>query len=150
MDDTRSDISMEQSQQPAPWSRKLQAVLILGDTVSFLVFAAIGRGSHNEVTGFQAPLEVLKTAAPFLAGWLLIAPWLGVYRPDTPAASLLRRTALAWVLACPAGLALRMLVQQRIIPLPNLITFAAVTFITNLLLLVSWRSVFAWLVSRRR
>lgn len=135
-----------------------RAVLVLGDCISFLVFAAIGRSSHGEAAGFGALLEVVKTAAPFLLGWFLAAPWLGAYRLTplpaidrratnaNPLMPFIKRTALAWVVAWPIGLGLRALFLQRGIPL----SFAIIVFLTNTVLLVGWRSFFAWGVLGRR
>jgi hypothetical protein len=125
-------------------------MLVAGDIMSFLAFAALGRSSHGEAAGLGAFIEVAKTAAPFLLGWFLAAPWLGAYRlAEKPGilrvGPFARRTALAWLAAWPLGLALRALFLWRGIP----ISFALVTFITNIIFLVGWRSIFAWLVSRR-
>jgi hypothetical protein len=129
-------------------------MLVAGDAVSFLVFAAIGRSSHGEAAGLDALLQVAATAAPFALGWWLVAPFVGAYRMRQEKAqgwaarlpsSFLVRTALAWVLALPVGLALRALFLQRGIPL----SFAVVTFIANTILLLGWRGVFLWLVKAR-
>jgi hypothetical protein len=143
---------MAQPEAGSGRERILQLVLVAGDIVSFLAFAALGRSSHGEAAGLSAFVEVAKTAAPFLLGWFLAAPFLGAYRlADKPATPLLqvvpfaRRTALAWLAAWPLGLALRALFLWRGIP----ISFALVTFITNIIFLVGWRSIFAWLASRR-
>jgi hypothetical protein len=47
--------------------------------VALLLFAAIGRGNHGEAV---ASLELLKTAGPFIAGWLLAAPLTGAFAAD--------------------------------------------------------------------
>lgn len=139
--------------------------LASGDTAMFLIFAAVGRMSHQEAAGLTALFEVVKTAAPFIAGWFLTAPCIGGYRllplhasenqsPTSHGAPhahialdrVIRHTALAWVVAWPAGLLLRALFLWRPIPL----TFALVTFITNLVLLIGWRTLFAFWLSRRQ
>ena len=43
---------------------RLLSVLAAGDAAAFVLFAAIGRGSHDSTTG-----NALTTAAPFLATW---------------------------------------------------------------------------------
>lgn len=120
--------------------------MLLGDVVSFLVFAAIGRSSHGEAAGFAALFEVAKTAAPFLLGWLVVAPWTGVYRlsAEQKLAAWSQRTAITWLLAWPLALALRALFLQRAIP----ISFAIVTLITNAILLVGWRTLLGWWITR--
>jgi hypothetical protein len=128
-------------------------LLVAGDAVSFLVFAAVGRSSHGEAAGLDALIQVAATAAPFALGWWLVAPFVGAYRVRQEEAqgwaarlpsSFLARTLLAWVLALPVGLALRALFLQRGIPL----SFAIVTFIANTILLLGWRGVFLWLWRR--
>jgi hypothetical protein len=118
-----------------------------GDALAFLVFSAIGRASHSEAAGLGALLEVAETAAPFAIGWFVVAPLAGAFKAELAERprALLARTALAWLLAWPLGLLLRALIRQAGIPL----SFAIVTLITNLLILLSWRGAFAWLASRR-
>lgn len=121
--------------------------LVIGDAISFLVFAAIGRNSHGEAAGFGAVLEVVRTAGPFLLGWFVVAPFTGALRGEllTHPRSLLKRTSLAWLFAWPLGLGLRALFLQRGIPL----SFAIVVGITNTVLLLGWRGVAAWVLGRR-
>jgi hypothetical protein len=123
------------------------AALLAGDIVSFMLFAAIGRGSHGEATGLAALGEVAGTAAPFLLGWLAVAPFAGALDAKLLAQPrrLLRRTLLAWLLAWPLGLLLRALFLQRAIPG----SFAIVVGITNSVLLLGWRGVAAWVAKER-
>ncbi|HMO55776.1 MAG TPA: DUF3054 domain-containing protein [Roseiflexaceae bacterium] len=123
------------------------ALLVAGDLLGLMIFAAIGRASHHQATGLDTITQIAFTAAPFLAGWLFAAPWVGAFRSDLhdrPAA-LAARTVLAWLLGCPIGLGLRALLLQRSIPL----SFAIVTFLTVLAILVVWRVLFAIAIRRR-
>lgn len=131
----------------APDHGRRRALLIAGDVAAFLVFAAIGRRSHGEAAGLDAFLAVAATAAPFIAGWWLTAPFVGAYRRAATAGlgPMLQRTALAWLIAWPVGLALRALLLGRGIP----VSFAIVTLLTNALIICGWRALFAWLESRR-
>ncbi|NJL05703.1 MAG: DUF3054 domain-containing protein [Chloroflexaceae bacterium] len=133
-------------------TRLTYALLIGGDLLAFTLFAIIGRRSHSEAAGLMAWFEVLKTAAPFMLGWFLVAPWLGAFRArdyqagaDPSVAGVAQRTALAWLVAAPLALLLRAILLQRGIPF----SFALITFITNLTFLVAWRSLFAWLWRKR-
>jgi len=131
----------------APDLRRIGA-LAAGDLVAFLAFAAIGRRSHNEAAGISTLAQVAETAAPFAIGWFAIAPFAGAFRSaalGSPRA-MLARTALAWLLAWPIGLGLRALIRQTSIP----ISFAIVTLITNMVILLGWRGIFAWLTARRK
>ncbi len=150
MDHSRSDTSITSAQ---PDHRKYLIILVIGDIVAFLVFAALGRRSHN-VAGTYEILEVIKTAAPFLLGWFAVSPFSRAYRigpvtaGDTASFSvtgMLRQTAIAWLIAWPVGLLLRALLLQRGIPL----SFAIVTLLVNTVILCGWRTAFAWMMARR-
>jgi hypothetical protein len=136
---------IETTAAPARGWRQL-ALLVAGDTLAFLVFATLGRRSHGQEAGLEALLATLGTAAPFVLGWLLVAPFVGAYRSTLwgRPAPMARRTALAWLGAWPLGLVLRALIVQRPIPL----SFALVVGITNTLLLLGWRVVLALLTRR--
>ena len=124
------------------------AILVAGDLVAFNVVTAIGLLSHGELTGFDALGQVVIVAAPFAIGWFLIAPFAGVFRADIAGQPrrILPRVALAWLIALPIGLLLWSLIRQK----PVQPAFAVVTFITNLIVLLGWRGVFAWLAARNR
>ena len=124
------------------------AILVAGDLVAFNVVTAIGLLSHGELTGFDALGQVVIVAAPFAIGWFLIAPFAGVFRADIAGQPrrILPRAALAWLIALPIGLLLWSLIRQK----PIQPAFAVVTFITNLIVLLGWRGVFAWLAARNR
>ncbi|MEN9938645.1 MAG: hypothetical protein RLZZ387_5224 [Chloroflexota bacterium] len=130
---------------PAPGLGRT-AGLVAGDVAAFLVFSAVGRSSHGAAAGLDALLQVAGTAAPFAVGWFLVAPFVGVFGPAAVSGvrPMVARTALAWLLAWPIGLALRALLLQRSVPL----SFALVTLVTVLVILVVWRGVFALAASR--
>jgi hypothetical protein len=123
------------------------ATLLAGDTAALVLFAVLGRGSHGEATGLAALGETLRTAAPFVVGWLAAAPWLGALSRAQTAGlgSMLRATALTWPLALLLGALLRAASIGRFSP-PS---FYVVTFIVGLLLLGGWRGAFAWAEGRR-
>lgn len=141
---------MDQTQAPMTATTRVSGrtlALLGGDVISFLVFAAIGRNNHGETSGLGALGAVAGTAAPFMLGWLVVATLSGALRGGlvSQPRRLLGRTALAWLIAWPLGLGLRALFLQRAIPL----SFAIVVGITNTVLLLGWRGVFAWLFNRR-
>jgi hypothetical protein len=121
--------------------------LVAGDLVAFHVVTAIGLLSHGELTGLRALAEIVQIATPFAAGWFVVAPFLGAYRADVAVKPqrALPRVTLAWLIALPLGLILWSIVRQKTIQ-P---AFAVVTFITNLVVLLGWRGVFALLIGRR-
>lgn len=116
-------------------------LLMAGDALALLAFAAIGRGNHNVGGG---ALETLIVAAPFVAAWFPVAWGLGAYRVHGLRAMIVR-SALAWVAALPFGLGLRALILDRGIPL----SFAIVTFLVVLALLCGWRALFTILRKER-
>ena len=124
------------------------ATLVAGDLVAFNVVTAIGLISHGELTSLDSLGQVALVAAPFAIGWLLIAPFAGAFRTDVAGQPrrILPRAALAWLIALPIGLLLWSLIRQKQIQ-P---AFAVVTFITNLVVLLGWRGMFAWLAGRNR
>jgi hypothetical protein len=124
------------------------ATLAAGDLVAFNVVTAIGLLSHGQLTGLDALGEVATIAAPFAIGWFIVAPFAGAFRDDIAGRPrrILPRAALAWLIALPIGLLLWSLIRQK----PVQPAFAVVTFITNLIVLLGWRGVFAWLAARAR
>lgn len=136
------------SRQPAGTSdARRVAGLVLGDAVSFLVFASVGRASHSEASGLGALGQVATTAAPFALAWFAAAPFIGAYRRGATAAprAMLGRTWLAWLAAWPVALLLRWVFTSKVPPL----SFAIVALLANALFLSVWRGLFALVTSRR-
>jgi hypothetical protein len=124
-----------------PAGRRI-ALLVSGDALAFLIFAAIGRSSHGEAHGLAALPQIALTALPFAAAWFLIAPFVGAYRREISAdpRKMAKRTALAWMLSWPLALALRGIFVFHAIP-P--LTFAIITLFFNMGILLLWRWPFA-------
>jgi hypothetical protein len=126
-----------------PWNRRAQIALIAGDVIAYAVITLIGFASHRELAG-PALARMLATFVPFTAAWLLVAPWLGVYRQDiarTPRD--LWRPALAASLSAPLGAYLR----GTWLVAPILPLFVTVMAGVSALVILVWRAAFA-LVSR--
>lgn len=124
-------------------SGRRMAILVAGDIVALLVFAAIGRRSHGEDAGPGAVLEVARTAAPFILGWLIAASLAGAYAPARtrgPGAMLLT-TLLGWTGGLILGAVFRAILIGRFSP----ISFYVITFLVALVILGGWRGVFALL-----
>ncbi|HEU4321923.1 MAG TPA: DUF3054 domain-containing protein [Roseiflexaceae bacterium] len=123
-------------------------LLVAGDTLVFLLFAAVGRASHGEAAGLDALLQVLETAAPFAAAWFLVAPFAKLYRAEVASGlrPTLARGALAWLVALPIGMLLRMLLRREGIP-PT--SFFVTSYIFVLMFMFSWRGLYVWLTRRR-
>ena len=68
----------------SPYQKLLDSpILTSGDVAALLTFAAIGRGNHGAEDG-----SLIRTAAPFLVAWLVVAPVLGAYDGPGSAATI--------------------------------------------------------------
>lgn len=122
--------------------RSAVILLVIGDILCFLIFVALGRNSHGEASGFGAIPQIIVTALPFLAGWFLVSPFVGAFRHKIMAQpkAMVIRTALSWLLAWPVAMLLRgIFVDHGVPPL----SFALITLVFNMLLLLVWRWPFA-------
>ncbi|CAM9424985.1 unnamed protein product [Discosporangium mesarthrocarpum] len=111
--------------------------LAMGDVVTLVLFAYIGRSSHGMVS---VDLSVLGTALPFIVGWLGVSPLLGAYtNTATASQGEMAKTLLpAWAVSIPIGIALRGVIKGEIPPVP----FAVVAMISTLVLLGAWRALY--------
>jgi hypothetical protein len=127
-------------------------MLVIGDLLCFLIFAALGRNQHRESSGFTAILQIILTALPFAAGWFLVSPFVGAFRNKILAqpGAMVMRTALAWLLAWPVAILLRGIFVDHGIPPLQLLQFAIVVLLFNMLLLLIWRWLFALNNSMRK
>ncbi|GEL26727.1 hypothetical protein PSU4_56810 [Pseudonocardia sulfidoxydans NBRC 16205] len=116
---------------PALRTPRVAALALAADVVAVLVFAAIGRASHEEAAGVGG---VLATAAPFVIG--LGVAWATPWVRSRPAGFVAGGTVLAGTVV--VGLALRAVFTGRL-PL----TFALVTLVALAVLLIGWRGVSA-------
>lgn len=118
---------------------------IAGDVLVLIGFAAVGRASHDDGHG-NALVEASVVAAPFIAGWLVVATLLGGFAPSTihDRARTVRRIPAIWIAGGLLGIILRALVQQR--PVPP--AFDAIALGFNLITLTSWRVILAFLAVR--
>ena len=117
-------------------------MLVIGDLLCFLIFAALGRNTHGEASGFAAIPQIILTALPFIAGWFLVSPFVGAFRHkilSQPLAMAIR-TALAWLIAWPVAMLLRGIFVDHGVPT---LSFAMVVLLFNMLLLLIWRWPFA-------
>lgn len=129
---TRRTNAVDGKSMAADSYTRLLSVLAAGDAAVFVLFAAIGRGSHDTDTG-----NALTTAAPFLAAWAALAPPLGAYpaRASRSNEQAAKAPLVAWLVAVPCGCALRGLLQGRVPAAP----FWLIALIATLGLLEAWR-----------
>ena len=124
-------------------------MLVIGDLICFLIFAALGRNTHGEASGFAAIPQIILTALPFAVGWFLVSPFVGAFRHKILAQprAMVLRTVLAWLLSWPIAMLLRgIFVDHGIPPL----SFAIVVLLFNTVLLLVWRWPFALNNSMRK
>ena len=119
------------------------AALAAGDLAVFLLFPLLGSLSHGIDLTVGA---VLRTSVPFGVAWLLVAPWLGVYRLPVMSEPTVawRMTLAAWLPAGVLALAMRTWLLDR----PFDIAFALVALGITGTLLVAWRVTYALLTKR--
>jgi hypothetical protein len=129
----------------APAANRMRRSLILsGDTVVYVITTCLGFLSHGTLSA-NAWDRMLATFVPFLAAWLALAPWMGVYqREGFATVAGLGRAVLAVVFSAPMGGMLRGLwLDSPILPLFVLVMAGVAA---GLMLL--WRG-FVFLLLRR-
>lgn len=140
-----SSVPVAQPRKVVPWR---VIALAAGDAASFLLFAAVGRRTHDEASGITALLQIAETALPFALGWFAISPFAGAFRRNktTGLWRMLTRTEFAWLLAWPVTLMLRWAIApDHSVPF----SFAIVILLANAVFLGLWRTAFT-LVERWR
>lgn len=125
--------------------RTSNALLAGGDLLALLAFVLVGQADHQTLNTANPLLGALPNVISLAIPWLLLAVLLRAYPRGAAPATLpafLGRSALAWVIAAPIGLAIRMLYLGRGgIP----ISFLLVTLAAGGLFLLGWRLIY-WLV----
>jgi len=112
---------------------------LLVDVVWILVFALLGRESHE---GDTAALAILGVAWPFLAGYAAAALVVGLRRSPRSVA----RGSAVWLGAVAGGMAIRTVLEGRL-PETAFIVVALAFLGAGL---VGWRVVAALVARRRR
>lgn len=119
-------------------NKKTTTFLVLGDLVTLAAATLIGFASHGELKA-SLLARMLTTFLPLLAGWFLIAPWLGLFnREVVREPRLLWRPVLAMLLGAPiAGVLRAAWLGSVVLPLFVLILGASAAA-----LLLLWRLLF--------
>ena len=124
-------------------------ILVIGDLVALLLFVLVGQADHGTVNAANPLLGALPNVVSLAVPWLIIAWLLRAYPRGGAAPALpgfLGRSALAWVIAVPIGLVIRMAWLGRGgVPIP----FLVVTLLVGGLFLLGWRLIY-WLVAMRK
>ncbi len=102
-----------------------------------VAFGFIGLASHERSVDFDV---IARSVLPFVFAWLVITPWAGVLKPNTPRLLLLG----TWLVAGIAALVGRAAFFDR-----ELFTaFFVIALVGNGLFLLAWRTVYDFLLSR--
>ena len=117
------------------------AYAFFADLVLVVIFAVIGRASHNEGILGDAGLGLLATVWPFAVP--LVFAWLVPLARRRPLA-VLRTGVPIWLITVAAGMLLRALSGQG-----TALAFIIVATLTLLLFLVGWRVVAAAVLRSR-
>ncbi|PAU82830.1 hypothetical protein CK500_11900 [Halorubrum salipaludis] len=115
--------------------------LAVGDLIALIVLLTIGALNHSTVEFLSAnPLYLLEVYAPFLIGWVLVAPLVGAYSAGAveTAKSSVPLVIRSWIPAAIVGLALREFVFRGSAAL----TFAAVMLVLGAVALGGWRALY--------
>ena len=121
--------------------------LLAGDWLVLLLFVFIGQRDHS-ISGPGALPSLLNTAFSLGLPWTVAAFVLGAYRlrPLPGWQVWLGRALNAWLVAAPLGLVLRALLRnQDAIP----VIFILIAMSIGGLMIVGWRALAYWWVSRR-
>ncbi|MBT3337083.1 MAG: hypothetical protein HN855_11480 [Anaerolineae bacterium] len=125
---------------------KKTILLLLGDTFSVVIITVVGFMFHDGIT-IKILYRVAATFFPTLVAWVLIAPWLGLYREEIYSNwRQLWRAGWAVILAAPLAAFFRALMFGLI---PILPVFVAVLAATAALGMLIWRGIW-WLIVRPR
>ncbi len=122
------------------------SLLFLGDTLSVAIVTVIGFLSHNSL--LTVPFSrIAATFFPTLAGWLLIAPWLELYRSEIYADKrMLWRAGWVAILAAPLAALFRSLMLELA---PIMPIFVLVLAATSALGMLIWRGIWWWFARLR-
>jgi len=115
--------------------------LAVGDLIALIVLLTIGAINHHSVEYISAnPLYLLEVYAPFLIGWVLVAPLIGAYSAGAveTAKSSVPLVVRSWIPTAIVGLALRAFVfRGGAAP-----AFAVVMLVLGSIALGGWRALY--------
>jgi len=120
-------------------------ILVVGDIIVFLIFAAVGKRSHSEAGNV---FDIAIIALPFAAAWFLVSPFVGAFKRglEYTTGKMSLRTLLAWLAAWPVAMLFRGVFVDKGVPPWK---FALITLVANTILLQVWRVPFSLFFKRR-
>lgn len=118
-------------------------LLLLGDVIAIGVVTLLGFATHDTLG--TAGARMLTTFLPWVTGWMLIAPWLGLYEDGVVAAQReLWRPFWAMCLTSPLAAFLRGWMIGR----PSTQVFVLVMMGVAGVTMMLWRVVYMWRAGR--
>ena len=116
--------------------------LVIGDILVFIIFAIIGDSSHGKLSGLASVLHSVVVALPFIVGWFLVSPFMGMFRRAilTQPRAMATRILWAWLPAWAIAMILRGIFVDHGVPAT---AFMLIALVFNLALLEIWRWPFA-------
>ena len=127
----------------AAFRRNRLGILVAGDIIAFVAWAALGLAGHQLTRNWL--FNLVRVVAPFVIGWLAVAPFTGAYRAalSRRPRAFLTRSALTWLGGISLGLLLRAtLFRSGFGPI-----FALVTFAVTGVLVLGWRALYTKVLS---
>jgi uncharacterized membrane protein len=116
--------------------------IAVGDVVVIAAFLTVGYVFHNGTSAVAAmPVDWLLTLAPFLLGWVVVAPIVGAYSKGAreSAKAAVPLALRSWVAAAVIGLGLR---ATPVFPGGFQLEFAGIILGVGLVSLGVWRWLF--------
>ena len=119
----------------------MKTILILGDALAIALVTLVGFATHGETDLSFLP-RFLAIYIPLTISWFLLAPWLGLFRPEiTSNPKQLWRPALAMFFSAPFAAVLRAIIlNSAVIPI-----FGIVLGGTSALGMILWRGLYLFL-----
>ncbi|MCP4142633.1 MAG: DUF3054 domain-containing protein [Chloroflexi bacterium] len=122
-------------------------LLLLGDILSVIIISITGFLWHGE-NKILLSYRMLAMILPTLVGWILVAPWLGLYKAEIYTNwKQLWRAGWAIILAAPLATFFRSLMLGL---LPIIPIFVAVLAATGALGMLIWRGVWWFILQKRK
>ena len=127
------------------WNNRTgRIILLIGDGLCYLLITLIGFMSHDTLSGSNID-RLLITFLAFFIAWLLVSPWLGLFRQEILISrSGVWRPAVAAFIAAPLGGWFRSFALGT----PMLATFTLVMALISALALTLWRALFRAFINR--
>jgi len=115
-----------------------KSTLVIGDILAILITTLIGFATHEELKS-EFLLRMMAAIVPLTIAWFLLAPWFGLFQPETTSQlKFIWRPVLAMLFAAPLAVVFRgLILNSAILPI-----FAIVFGATSALGIAVWRAAF--------